>query len=63
MKRKHYVTLALAFVLTLAPQAMTFVPAPYRDVASATVALLSSLYHLFQAAPLATRVPVPGSHG
>lgn|GEM_PF-2676578 len=62
MKLKHYVTLALAFVLTLAPQAMTFVPPAYRDLASAVMALLSSIYHLFQAtpAPAAAVIKLPG---
>jgi hypothetical protein len=51
MKSKHYVTLALSFALTIAPQLLPYAPPAYKDAASAAVALLASLYHLFQVPP------------
>ncbi|MBV8359375.1 MAG: hypothetical protein JO189_15780 [Deltaproteobacteria bacterium] len=44
-------TIVAGALLTVAPQAIGTLPAPYRDTASAVLAALVAMYHLYQPSP------------
>jgi len=51
MTPKNIVTLILGTTLTMAPQFIAAIPQPYATCATAAIALLAAIYHLFQPSP------------
>lgn len=51
MIKEHHVTLVLATVLAVAPQFIPILPPIYRDAATAFLAFVGSLYHLYVTPP------------
>lgn len=48
---KNTITVLLGGLLAVLPQAITTLPHGYAELATAVIAVLSALYHLFQPAP------------
>jgi hypothetical protein len=48
---KNTITLLLSAAITVGPQFIPALPANYKDAATAALAFLSALYHLYQSSP------------
>lgn len=46
-----WLTLAVTFIATAAPLVLPALPLPYQALASALIATLASIYHLYQPPP------------
>lgn len=51
MSLRNVITVGGGTVLTVAPQLVTAVPAPYRDLASAIAAIITAIFHLYETPP------------
>ena len=55
MNPKHWLSVVVGGLLTVAPQVLTVIPPEYRDVATATVGVIVSAWHLYQPSPTASK--------
>jgi len=51
MNWQNLITVVGGALLTVLPQVIGALPAPYKDIASAVIAAAMSMWHLYQPAP------------